>query len=148
MRKSGLQKQVAFIFEGTPAPQNPAAQSRSVMQRLADDESSSRPAAIAAGGAVNPDQIVSRPKPAPKAPAAAPSAAPKKNGRSAARKNAGDSQANSANRRQKTMALLVGVLSVVFLAVMFISFGGIGQSAPKPAAATAAADGEIGRAHV
>jgi hypothetical protein len=109
------------------------------MQRLADDESSARPTVPAAGGSADPNRIVPRPKPAPKAPAAAPSAVPKKNGRSVAKKNAGESQASAAGRRQKTMALLVGVLSVVFLAVMVISFGGIGQSAPKPAAATEAA---------
>lgn len=136
MRKSGLHKQIAFIFEGTPAPENPAAQSRSMMQRLANDEPSTRSTAPAAKGAAPSDQTVSRPKPAPKAPTAAPAASPKKSGRPTGKKKTGGSETNSAGSRQKTMTILVGILSVVFLAVMVISFGGIGQTTSKAAAST------------
>jgi hypothetical protein len=75
----------------------------------------------------------------PKAAAAAPAATPKKTGRAAGKKKSGGPETGSAGRRQKTMTLLVGILSVVFLAVMLISFGGIGRTVPKAAAATAAA---------
>lgn len=46
-------------------------------------------------------------------------------------------------KRQRLMAILVGVLTVVFIGVLYISFGGVGQSGAKkvplgPAAANAA----------
>lgn len=46
-------------------------------------------------------------------------------------------------KRQRMMAILVGVLTVVFIGVLYISFGGVGQSGAKkvplgPAAASAA----------
>lgn len=123
MRKSGLHKQVASIFEGVPASgQTPAADTA----QTAANPPQTR--------GFHPDRIVPRPKPAPKATAAA--AEPglrKKTGRTGAKKKPTGADAENA-RRQKIMTILVGVLSVVFVGVIAISFGGIGQSKPAPPA--------------
>lgn len=117
MRKSGLHKQVASIFEGAPVPETTT------------DAPVSETAAPSRRG-FHPDRIAARPQPAPKAAAAAePSLLKKKHSPVTKKSRSADTDAA---RRQKKMTLLVGVLSVVFIGVMVISFGGIGQSAATP----------------
>ena len=122
MRKSGLHKQVAFIFEGAPesdgTPTAPA--------ENADE-------CVPARRGFHPDRAVSRPTPAPKGAPAVQSTVSSKTGAAVVTKKSRHAEADGAARRQKTMTLLVGVLSVVFLGVMVISFGGIGQSTAAPA---------------
>lgn len=144
MRKSGLHKQISSIFEGAPAPDNTVDNSRSVMRRIADDDASAQPTAVPSvavstprGGSFHPDRVVPRPKPAPKVQMAEASALLKKNTRSAAKKKTADTP--SAKSRQKMMTVLVGVLSLVFVGVMVVSFGGIGQTNPVPAQTAAPA---------
>lgn len=86
--------------------------------------------AASSGGGFHPDRIVPRPRPAPKAAIVDVPSLPAK-GRSAARKKTRSADADAA-RRQKTMTALVGILSVVFIGVMVVSLGGIGQSGAAP----------------
>lgn len=114
-----MHKQVASIFEGAPVPET------------TPDAAVSQAADVAPRRGFHPDRIGPRPQPAPKAAAAAePSLLKKK--RSPATKKSRTADTDAA-RRQKKMTLMVGVLSVVFIGVMVVSFGGIGQSSATPA---------------
>ncbi len=139
MRKSGLHKQISSIFEGAPAPEKTVDTSRSVMRRMAEDDISVQPAPVLApqGQTSQPACRVARPKPAPKAQITEAPARLKKTTRSAGRKNTAENA--SAKGRQKLMTVLVGVLSLVFVAVMFVSFGGLGQTQIAPAQPSASA---------
>ncbi len=122
MRKSGLHKQVAFIFEGAP------------QSGCTTAEPAEKPAVASSTRGLYPDRIVTRPKPAPKGMPAPEAGLLKKVAASAAKKNNRSEETDNTARRQKMMTILVGVLSIVFVGVMLISFGGIGKPAVAPAA--------------
>jgi len=141
MRKSGLHKQIAFIFEGDPTPDSAAKEPLTMKkQAVSQEKSTSKATDVSGGGALTPDRRVSRIKPAPRVPLATEPNGLQKLGRWSLKKKPQSADA-SANRRQKTMTLMVGVLSVVFLGVMVFSFGGIGETnaASVRAASTPAA---------
>ena len=123
MRKSGLHKRISFIFEGVPIPENTAKEPLAVEQGEAADE----PVIETGQEAATPAKVVTRLKPVPKTAFREESSLLKKIKSLNAKKTATRSDANSANHRQKIMTALVGVLSVVFLAVLAVSFGGVGQ---------------------
>ena len=156
MRKSGLHKQISSIFDGVPVPQNngigentepssdqtePQAETAAKLPSQPDTVSapeqprsslvkrmSADPSECASAPAIQ----VGRPMPLPKS-----SLTPAKNGpklSSQFKKMVFGSNKGALDARQKKMATLVGILSVVFGVVMFVSLGGVGQT--KATAAT------------
>lgn len=138
MKKSGLHKQIASIFDGAPTPgeASDSTSARSLLQRM------SEPAAPVNRVAEAPSarRIASRPQPAPRvseepgvwdAVHRLKTAAIKPQSKTAA--------ASQAQKRQKLMTVMVGVLSMVFAAVLYIAFGGIGQTVASTGNAASAA---------
>jgi hypothetical protein len=120
MRKSGLHKQIASIFDGAPVPKHSAKASLTTKQADAAEESNTT------------DKSVARLLPVPKSASAAQPSLLKKISFLGLSKTPQGSNADASQRRQKTMTALVGVLSVVFIGVMSISLGGIGQTKAAP----------------
>lgn len=142
MKKSGLHKQIASIFNGLPEPKTqaktPDANPASTTPRFVVEDT--------AGGR----GPLSTPKPElQQTGTAQPGAAAAKSGRpmplpkhtlSAAMRPRGPKLAelkkslmgNSSNPRQKKTALCAGALAAVFAIVLFVSLGGIGSSSSKP----------------
>ena len=130
MSKSGLHKQVSSIFDGVPRPDNPSARSGSVLRRLMDDEPSaapsSSPSAPTAQSQTPPSApCASRPKPVPKAACTTEPSWLKTAVRSLTKTKKRD-DSHATERRQKVMIMLVAVLSVVFVATLTVTLGGIG----------------------
>ncbi len=141
MRKSGLHKQVASIFEGVPKPNDTAP--RSLAQRLASEDAS--PANADQKRSMTPDHterpvVQKRPRPAPKSADKAETSLLKKGAGPKPAAKSRTTPADPAAQRQKKMTVLVGVLSVVFLGVLFISLGGVGQPQSKANAGSQTAD--------
>jgi hypothetical protein len=119
-----------------PAPATPLASKPSLVTRLSADPSEYTSA---------PSIQVGRPMPLPKSVMASSKTGP---GFSAQlKKTLSGTHRSPLDARQKKMAVLIGILSVVFGVVMFVSFGGVGASKaiaaenadPSAAAAGAAA---------
>jgi len=109
-----------------PAPVQPAGPS--LVKRLSSDPSECASVPVAQVG---------RPMPMPKTKAMS-KPATKSNVGLHLKKMLFGSQNTSLDPRQKKTAVLVGVLSVVFAAVMFVSFGGVGKTQAAPSKDTAA----------
>ena len=136
MRKSGLHKQIASIFDGSPMPNEAPDSARSLLHRLS--ESAAPANRVAEASAVR--RPVPRPQPAPRVSEEPgvwdtvqrlKTAAVKPPSKTAA--------ASQAQKRQKLMTVMVGVLSVVFVVALYIAFGGVGQTVASTAAAAATA---------
>ena len=154
MRKSGLHKEIASIFDGVPVPSNdvlseeaqtsdeqieqpqqdtPAVSQTtdsSLLQRMNADPSDTPPA--------DPIPViqVGRPMPLQKSKITAKTATTKPALSAKLKKAVFGS--NAIDPRQKKAGVLVGILSLVFGVVMFISLGGVG----KTQAAAADAEGD------
>lgn len=130
MRKSGLHKKIAFIFEGDPTPDSAATEPLAIKPVKSDVKPPSKVDGVSHGGSVAPDRTMPRVKPAPRTAIAAEPNPLLKLGRLNLKKKTQSPEAPPANRRQKTMTVLVGALSLVFVGVMAISMGGVGQKKP------------------
>lgn len=150
MRKSGLQKQISSIFNGTPASASAVSSAALSTQdetiEAADDQASSvstpdsdaapqalpslaqRMAALQTEAVHTPAAPAMRPKPLIRTVVT--SAKPKVNAEVGVqiKKALFGGKADKLDPRQKKMTMMVGVLSVVFAGVLFISLGGLGQS--------------------
>lgn len=142
MRKSGLQKQISSIFNEAPVPvtdveptlplQAAAAETANVSQAASQTIMTDAPKpsltqrmAEAATEAVHtPAAPAMRPRPLDRTQAKAKASA-------AVKKTAAARPKMDAH--QKKMTVMVGVLSVVFAVVLFVSLGGLGQSQASPA---------------
>lgn len=154
MRKSGLQKQIAFIFDDVSMPQtdsasmklpaqqpqkkdnsNPAAQDAPLPQQGA----AAQPLPAAKTHAVHTPAVPTmRPRPLPKSTAVQ---SKQKTGSTLGqqvRKALFGSAKGTMDPRQKKMTIMVAVLAVVFAGVLTVSLGGLGQKSQE--AAPAAAD--------
>ena len=144
MRKSGLHKEIASIFDGVPVPSNdvlseegqtsdeqieqpqqdtPAVSQTtdsSLLRRMSADSSDTSPA--------DPIPViqVGRPMPLQKSKIAAKTAT--KPALSAQLKKAVFGANTSIDPRQRKAGILVGILSLVFGVVMFVSLGGVGKT--------------------
>ncbi len=144
MRKSGLHKQIASIFEGTPKPDGGTDSARSLLQRMSGDTAPVNRIADAPAASVLPHNP-QRPRPAQRIekPDGLWNAAQRFQ-RTAQKPKA--AQPNAAQKRQKMMTAMVAALSVVFVGVLYVAFGGIGQSRAGSMAATASAAAAPGAA--
>lgn len=158
MRKSGLHKQIASIFDGVPMPKNNSVseetdpssvlmQPQKQQDAEASTEQDSTPVApempqeltqnekqpLAKRLTADPSECTSapsiqvdRPMPLPKSSIAVPRTSPGFSYH--VRKALFGAHKGPLNARQKKMAVLVGILSIVFGVVMFASLGGIGRT--------------------
>lgn len=149
MRKSGLQKQIAFIFDDVSMPQtdpasmklpirqvqdkenqDPAQDAQSPLQRttVPSDKTRTMPAAQ------TPAVPTVRPRPLPKSAAIR---SKQKNGPTLSqqvRKVLFGSVDGTMDPHQKKMTIMVAVLAVVFAGVLTVSLGGMGGKTSKPRA--------------
>ncbi len=138
MRKSGLQKQISFIFEDVPIPptntdgkplmplqsETPAAPSAAPMPTL-------QTAAASHSGSQPKTADAVRPRPLPRKqfqPVRSQSG--QQFGRQL-QKLLGGSTSGGMDPRQKKMTIMVAVLAVVFTGVLTVSLGGLGQTTAK-----------------
>ncbi|MBL7214927.1 MAG: hypothetical protein ISS71_04540 [Phycisphaerae bacterium] len=165
MRKSGLQKQIAFIFNDVPVPQtDPEAMQLPIQQQA---QSESTPDSLQGIPLLTPEpadeqqkassvpqttttQIETvhtpavstlRPKPLPKSQSAPPKP---KTGQlivQQVKKVLYGASKGKMDPRQKKMTLLVGGLSLVFAGILVVSLGGLGQKKPATAKADVNATG-------
>jgi len=161
MRKSGLHKQISSIFDGVPVPKNdglpeeadpssvlmqPETKDMTELQDSTEPQAQPNPApasepprsplvkrmsADPSTCASAPAIQVDRPMPLPKSSMMTAKTGPSIS--SQVKKTLFGSSKGPLDARQKKMAVLVGVLCVVFGGVVFFSLGGVGQS--KAAAA-------------
>ena len=148
MRKSGLHKQISSIFDGVPVPANSALSEEpevldelmepaalNVSEATATQETapqSSGPSLVQrmSGASLECDSVpivqVGRPMPTSKPEIVAKSAM----GPSFSKqiKKAVFGAHSRLDARQKKTGVLVGILSIVFAAVLFVSLGGVGQT--------------------
>ena len=163
MRKSGLHKQISSIFDGVSVPQSgvsaedadlsaelsgaqtqdtpddrqetvPQTSGPSLVQRLSQDPSECDSAPV------TPVVQVGRPMPLLKSKAMSKSAM-KPSFSTQVKKAVFGSRNTSLDPRQKKAATLVGILSLVFGVVMFVSLGGVGKT--HPVAADAASGDQV-----
>ncbi len=172
MRKSGLQKQISSIFNETSVPEPDVTTATLPTQQDAVDTTSPEVPPISSSDSVH--AAGSKPSLAqrmaavttaseavhtPAVPAMRPKPLTKTPVKTLKPKGAGDvtgqikkallgSSAAKMDPRQKKMTIMVGVLSVVFAAVLFVSLGGLGQSSkattdePSSAGTSAAVQSE------
>lgn len=127
MRKSGLHKQISSIFDGAAQPQSAPTPSRSILQRMADDGSQPDDADVSNAAvevsAAESAQPSVRPKPAPRRPYK-----PRLDAKKTVARKKQSLTDQAAAQRQKKMTIMVGVLSVIFIAMIVHTSGGIGSS--------------------
>ncbi len=146
MRKSGLQKQIASIFDDVPVPEaDPTTGPLPVQQQTVDAETSKplsqeEKEAAQTNAVHTPAVSTLRPKPLTKVQAKPQKEKTGQNITEQIKKMMYGSGKAQMNPRQKKMTILVGVLALVFGVVLFISLGGAGQSKAKPANDTTQAD--------
>lgn len=146
MRKSGLHKQIASIFDGVPVPENrdSASEQPAGQHEIAEpgvtvplEVAQSAPRAVAQvqpEGAGKTDTYARTPAVTTMRPRALPKKIcqpqkPKGPGLTDQMKKAVyGSKSGQVDPRQKKMTVMVGVLAAVFGVVMFFSFGGVGQT--------------------
>ena len=147
MRKSGLQKQISSIFNDASVPVPDATTAMLPAQQGAVDTASATPSVSSSDGVDaaegkpslaqrmagattetvhTPAVPTIRPRPLAKAPAK--TLNPKGQVAGQIKKVLMGSNKAKMDPRQKKMTIMVGVLSVVFAGVLFISLGGLGQS--------------------
>ena len=148
MRKSGLHKQISSIFDGVPVPANSAqAEEAAVSTEPAEamtsgaDPQEPQPAATPqptgpslvqrmSGTSLECDAVpvvqVGRPMPSSKPEIVAKSSMGPRFSKQV--KKAVFGAHSQLDARQKKTGVLVGILSVVFAAVLFVSLGGVGQT--------------------
>lgn len=156
MRKSGLHKQISSIFDGVPVPQDegqsssPASEPQQEPVQEGADQSADDVAASAVSQTVSTPSLTQRlagcqadstetlePASVPKTAASSGRPMPLSRNQTALKQKSGlgllslPKKAGTAKKvvkdpRQKKMTVVVGILSVVFAAVMFISLGGLG----------------------
>jgi len=143
MRKSGLQKQIAFIFNDVPMPeQDPKSLSLPIQQQDDADSAAYTPQTAPAGQtqsahtktapqvqAVHTPVISNlRPKPLPRMQVNAAHKATKSGVLARqVKKTLYGTESRSMDPRQKKMTILVGVLAIVFAGVMTLTLGGMGE---------------------
>lgn len=140
MRKSGLHKQISSIFDGVPVPQNEQPQPSDTGEPSVQETG---PAPAAEGPPTEQPSLAKRlsadPADCPQSPAIPmmrPAPLPKKKYTPTKSKPDITKQlrktvfggAGTISPHQKKMTALVGILSIVFGVVMFVSLGGVGQS--------------------
>ena len=147
MRKSGLHKQISSIFDGVPVPNKNLPEAMDASEDMLSDgqepnehltptepasvPQDTRPSLVKRMSAdpstcaSSPAIAVGRPMPLPKSSAMAVKTGP---GFSSQIRKTVFGSKGSLDPRQKKMAGLVGILSLVFGVVMFVSLGGVGQS--------------------
>jgi len=160
MRKSGLQKQIASIFDDVPMPKtNPASELLPVQQQTtgvvnpkpvqnglaqppvsADTQKKpslvQRMTAVHADAAHTPAVSALRPRPLPKTRITAAQSQSSQSIGLRLKKALSGSSKGALDARQKKAAVLVGILSLVFAGVLVVSLGGLGHSDAKAASAT------------
>lgn len=148
MRKSGLHKEISSIFDGVDVPRNSLSQEETdpladwtepevqgvsqtdEPQRTDGSPGSALLKRMTAGPSESdpmPVVQVGRPTPLPKSKTAG-KVVRKSHFTSQIEKTIFGSQRGSLDPRQKKTAALVGILSLVFAAVMFVSLGGVGKT--------------------
>jgi hypothetical protein len=165
MRKSGLHKQISSIFDGVPIPHNsivaeePDTSSVPVQPQDTIEPQSPEPAApvdqaSSPSGASLVKRLTSNPSECASAPSiriGRPMPLPKTVFQSVKKvepafssqmkKAVFGSAKGSMDSRQKKMAALVGILSIVFGAVLLVTLGGLGKGSAIAAAAAGAETG-------
>ena len=156
MRKSGLHKEISSIFDGVPVPTNstltedpvlPTELAEPTTPIAAEQEPQQAPMPQSSGPSLvqrmsaspsecdsTPVVQVGRPMPLPKSKVMSKSAVGP--GLSTQIKKAVFGSHASLDPRQKKAGMLVGILSVVFGVVMFVSLGGVGKTQAAAADAT------------
>jgi hypothetical protein len=157
MRKSGLQKKIAFIFNDVPMPQADLNRQRLPIQKQSETpvnpacpQDAAEPrqtmpsiAAAQAQTVHTPAVPALRPKPLPRMPVTRPKRKSGQHMAALVRKAFAGSSTGHMDSRQKKMTIAVGALTLVFAAVLTVSLGGLGQKkekSTKTPAATAATD--------
>ena len=139
MRKSGLQKQIASIFDDVPVPQgDSASMPLPVPQQASEQEPakslSTQQKTEAQSRAVNTATVSTlRPRPLPKIQVKTPKQKSTKKITDQIKQLVYGSKKGHINTRQKKMTIVVGILSLVFAVVLFSTLGGAGQSKVKAA---------------
>lgn len=154
MRKSGLHKQISSIFDGVPVPNNEPvqeqtdvaseavpsqvqdgveAQSQQETPLLEPQKSAGQNASLIKRMSADPSERASAPsiqveRPMPLPKSAMPTIKDGPGFHSHLKKKLFGSDAAQLDPRQKKMAVLVGILSIVLGVVMFVSLGGVGKS--------------------
>jgi hypothetical protein len=158
MRKSGLHKQISSIFDGVPVPTNSAlSEEAGVLEELMEPATLGAPETDArqetlpqtSGSALvkrltadpsecacDPLPVVQVGRPMPMSKPVTASKSGMKSGFSKQIKKAVFGAHSSLDPRQKKAGVLVGILSVVFGVVLFVSLGGVGQTQAVAADAT------------
>ena len=149
MRKSGLHKQISSIFEGVPVPANSAlSEEAEVLEELMEPAAQDVPEPDArqettasqtsgpslvqrmSGTSLECDSVpvvqVGRPMPSSKPEIVAKSSMGPRFSKQV--KKAVFGAHSQLDARQKKTGMLVGILSIVFAAVLFVSLGGVGQT--------------------
>ncbi len=143
MRKSGLQKQIASIFDDVPVPQGAAASMPAPVSQQASEQEPLKSLSMqqktqAQSRAVNTAAVSTlRPKPLPKIQVKTPKQKSTKKITDQIKQLVYGSKKGKINAQQKKMTIVVGVLSLVFAVVLFTTLGGTGQSKAKAADDTA-----------
>lgn len=153
MRKSGLHKQISSIFDGVPMPQNnssvqapsastvPPITPPAVPANPSESSASSKPTLVQRLS-TDPSICISTPAVCSQRPMPLPKTAvqsmPKSSSSfsSQVKKAVFGSAKGQVDSRQKKMAVLVGILSVVFAAVLYMTLGGLGKGKSIAAAST------------
>lgn len=135
MKKSGLQKQISSIFNEAPVPVPDGISEPMPTEPDAVDTAAAKPT-LAQRMAAAPTEAIHtaatpamRPRPVVKKEIKTYQPKPL----SQIKKALAGSNKAKMDPRQKKMTIMVGVLSVVFAGVLFISLGGLGQSSAKAA---------------
>ena len=139
MRKSGLQKKIASIFDDVPVPPgDSASMPLPVPQQASEQEPpvavSTQQKTEAQSRAVNTAAVSTlRPRPLPKIQVKTPKEKTTKKITDQIKQLVYGSKKGQINARQKKMTIVVGALSLVFAVVLFSTLGGAGQSKVKAA---------------
>jgi hypothetical protein len=150
MRKSGLHKQISSIFDGVPVPPNSAlSEEAEVLEELMEPAALNAPEADVtqetlpktSGSSLvkrltaDPSEPECNPLPAVQVGRPMPTSKPIKVSKSAMKpgfskqiKKAVFGAHSSLDPRQKKAGVLVGILSLVFGVVLFVSLGGVGKT--------------------
>ncbi len=151
MRKSGLQKQIASIFNDVPLPeQDPKSLNLAVPQqdlgpqpehaaasaspdpvRLEQSPSKATVAAVQVPSVHTPGVSPLRPVPLPRLQTSVAKQKPAELITKQVKKVLYGSAGQTMDSRQKKMTLLVGVLAVVFAGVLVLTLGGVGEKKSK-----------------